>query len=291
MIAAALPIAGQVAVPVVKAGLSVMATAIQSLYGMAVGINDYLDKHIEDMKGSDNPTISRTGNVLGMAKLGFGIGYITPVVIIATGQLLLGNTLAAVATVATAATLTNPIAMTCAAFGAIYYGWGALSDVERNEILEKLSRGLGIGVELISTMIRFVVEKTKEFFDSKNFTEMKNYISEKAAVFGKSLGDVTHNLKDRASDAFDIFKTKSAEVAAKTGDLASDAMVKAGEAMDKTSVVAGEAFGTVKEASVKAADSARATLERLHGTKKSPENVQQTALPAKSTTSENDMLG
>jgi hypothetical protein len=30
--------------------------------------------------------------------------------------------------------------MTCAAIGAIYYGWGALSDVERDEILEKLSQ-------------------------------------------------------------------------------------------------------------------------------------------------------
>jgi hypothetical protein len=286
MIAAALPLAG--------AGLSVMATAIQSLYGMAVGINDYLDKHIEDMKCSDNPTISRTGNVLGMAKLGFGIGYITPVVIISAGQLLLGNTLAAVTTVATAATLTNPIAMTCAAFGAIYYGWSALSDVERNEILEKLSNGLEVGLELISAMIRFVVEKTKEFFDSKNFTEMKNYISEKAAVFGKSLGDVTHNLKDRASDAFDIFKTKSAEVAAKTGDLASDAMAKAGEAMDKTSVVAGVAFDTVKEASVKAADGARERLENLKlrdVSRNSSESVKSISPPAQSTASSDKNAG
>jgi hypothetical protein len=286
MIAAALPLAG--------AGLSVMATAITSLYGMAVGINDYLDKHIENMKGSDNPTISRTGNVLGMAKLGFGIGYITPVVIIATGQLLLGNTLAAVATVATAATLTNPIAMTCAAFGAIYYGWGALSDVERNEMLDKLSHGLEVGIELISAMIRFVVEKTREFFDSKNFADMKNYINEKAAVFGKSLGDVTHNLKDRASDAFDIFKTKTAEVAEKTGDLASDAMAKAGEAMDKTSAVAGEAFGTVKEASVKALGTTREALEKFsskEGAKYIQECIEPPAPPEQSDTLKHNTPG
>ena len=34
------------------------------------------------------------------------------------------------------------IAMTCAAIGAIYYGWSALSDVEREEMLDKLSKGL-----------------------------------------------------------------------------------------------------------------------------------------------------
>ena len=84
--------------------LSVMAKAVQTLYGMATDVNEYLDQHIVDMKGSENPTISRTGRILEMAKLGFGIGYITPVVVIAAGQLLLGNTLSAITTVATAAT-------------------------------------------------------------------------------------------------------------------------------------------------------------------------------------------
>ena len=41
--------------------------------------------------GSENVTISRTGRVLEMAKLGFGIGYLTSVVVIAVAQLLLGN--------------------------------------------------------------------------------------------------------------------------------------------------------------------------------------------------------
>jgi hypothetical protein len=275
------------ALPLAGAGLSVMATAIQSLYGMAVGINDYLDKHIEDMKCSDNPTISRTGNVLGMAKLGFGIGYITPVVIISVGQLLLGNALSAVATVATAATLTNPIAMTCAAFGAIYYGWSALSDVERNEMLDKLSQGLEVGIELIGAMVRFVIEKTKEFFSSKNFEELKNYIGS-AAVFGKTLGDVTHKLKDRASDAFEIFKAKSGEVVTKTGDLATEVMTRAGEALDKTSVVASDAYDTVKDAGAKAAGSTRERLERLksrEGSRNPSESVEPISPPTQSTTS------
>ena len=121
---------------------------------MAVEINEYLDKHIADMKGSENPTISRTGRVLEMAKFGFGIGYITSVVVIAAGQLLLGNPLVAINKVVASATLSNPIAMTCGAIGAVYYGWGALSDIERNEILDKLSRGLDVGIELIKSIGR-----------------------------------------------------------------------------------------------------------------------------------------
>lgn len=204
MVVAAIPLAGA-GVQIAGVAMSAMATAIQSLYGMAVGINEYLDKHIEDMKGSDNPTISRTGRVLEMAKLGFGIGYVTSVVIISVGQLLLGNTLAAITTVATAATLTNPIAMTCAAIGAIYYGWGALSDVERNEILNKLSEGLEVGVELIKSMVRFVTDRMDEFRKSKNFEEIKIYIGSAAQVFGKTLAEVTHRIGDRFRTVVDVF--------------------------------------------------------------------------------------
>ena len=134
--------------------LSVIAQAIKALYGAAEDINEFLDKHIVEMKDSENPTIARTGRVLEMAKYGFGIGYITPVIVIAVGQLLLGNPLSAAVTVVTAATFTNPIAMTCAAIGAIYYGWGALTEVERSEILEKLSNGLEVGIELIKSATR-----------------------------------------------------------------------------------------------------------------------------------------
>jgi hypothetical protein len=73
-------------------GLSAIAVAIKALYGVGPDINGYIDKHIEDMKGSDKLTVSRTGRVIGAAKTGFGIGYVTPGAIIATGQLLLGNT-------------------------------------------------------------------------------------------------------------------------------------------------------------------------------------------------------
>ena len=47
--------------------------------------------------------------------------------------------------------------MTCAAVGAILYGWNALSEQERNDILDRLSRGLEIGIELIKSIVIFVI--------------------------------------------------------------------------------------------------------------------------------------
>ncbi len=220
--------------------LSAMALAIKKLYGMAIDINDYLDQHIKDMKGSDNPTIARTGRILEMAKLGFGIGYLSSVVIISVGQFLLGNTLAAIATVATAATLSNPIAMTCAAIGAIYYGWGALSDVEREEMLAKLSAGLEVGIELIKSIVGFVVGKTKELMSSKNMEEFKKFIGTAAAVFGKSLGDVTHRIGDMVGDTYDVLKKKSGDAMEKTIEVASDTYRSVSETAERTA-------GTIRE--------------------------------------------
>ena len=235
------------------ASLSLMAEAIKSVYGIANDINDFLNEHIEEMKGSENPTISRTGRVLEMAKFGFGVGYITPVVVIAVGQLLLGNTLAAAATITTAATLSNPIAMTCAAVGAIYYGWGALTDTERNEILEKISKGLEVGLGFIKSVIRFVTEKTRELLDSKNLEEIKKYISTTAGNFGKSLGAITHKFADRASDTYNTVKSKSNAILEKTGNVAT-------EAIDKTTSTSSRTYSAAKERTGKAVTT---TLDRL----------------------------
>jgi hypothetical protein len=229
---------------------TIMVQSIKGLYGISTAFNDFIDKHINEMKAAENPTISRTGRVMEMAKYGFGLGYLSSVVIIGTGQLLLGNTLSAVTTAATAATLSNPAAMTCAAFGAIYYGWGALSDQERNELIEKLSKGLEIGVELIKSIIRFVIEKTKELLTSKNFEEIKKYVGSAAAVFDKSLGDVTHKLSDMVSDTYHIFKEK------------------AGDAIDKTVDISSSAYEAVKESAGKATNNTLKTVEKITSPKK-----------------------
>ena len=235
--------------------LGTMAAAIKALYGIPGQINEYLDEHIDTMHRSENPTIARTGSILQMAKLGFGIGYITPVVIIAAGQFLLGNTFAAITTVATAATLTNPIAMTCAAIGAIYYGWGALSDVERNEILDKISKGLEIGIELIKSIVRFVTDKTKELLSSKNIDEIKKFMGSAAAVFGKTLGDVTHKVADVIGDTINVVKKKSGEAMELTGHVAADAYRSVSE-------TASDAYQTVSDTAEKAADGIRKKREK-----------------------------
>ncbi len=203
--------------------VSLITTAIRGIYGIAGDLNDFLDRHLADLEASDNPTVARTGRVMMAVKSGFGIGYITSVVVIATGQLLLGNTLAAGATVLTAATLTNPIAMTCAAIGAIYYGWNALSDQERNEIIEKLTNDLNVGAELIKSLIRFVVDKTKEFLSSENLKEIKVFVTNAASGFGKSLGDITKKVADMVSGSFDAFKRKTGKASDVAADLASEA--------------------------------------------------------------------
>ncbi|NJD24849.1 MAG: hypothetical protein FIB06_05530 [Betaproteobacteria bacterium] len=235
--------------------LSPIVAAIQAAYGVASAVNDWLDKHIEDMKSSDNPTVSRAGRVIEMAKYGFGIGYITPVVVIAVGQMLLGNPLGAAATVATAATLTNPAAMTCAAIGAIYFGWSALSDTERTEILDKLTRGLQIGAELIIAIVAYVTKHFAEVMNSKNLKEIREYIATTASAFGKTLGDITHKLGDIIGSAVDVVKKKSTvaisttkESAAGTYELLRD---KTSAAIDATVETASETYEKIRKTSTR----------------------------------------
>lgn len=194
--------------------LSPFAVAIKSLYGVAVELNVFIDEHIDSMKSSANSTISRTGAVLEGAKFGFGLGYISSVIIIAGGQILLGNTFAAVSEVATAAALSNPMAMTCAAVGAIYFGWNALSDEERDNILEKLAEGVQVGKELIKSVFAYVIDWFKSINDSVFIKELKEDIRDAAVIFHKNLSDVTKSAADKADE---LLKTVTA-TASKLGD-------------------------------------------------------------------------
>lgn len=269
------PVAVPLMIPVFAIGA--ITKAIKGLYGMAGDINEYIDKHIEDMTRSDNPTIARTGRVFEMAKLGFGIGYVGSVVIIAVGQYLLGNTFAAIASVATAATLANPIAMTCAAIGAILYGWNALSDEEKNAILDKLSGGLEIGIELIRSIVNFVIDAAKRVMDSKVLKDLKSFIAEKAALFGRSLSDVTHSTLDAISDAGAAVKkhtgiaiTETRRVAGRTSDKVSEVLAdvarSTGETFDTASGSikkhSGETFDAASEATKKVIEGGKLLVQR-----------------------------
>lgn len=247
--------------------LSPLANAIAVAYRMGSTVNDFINEHIETLKASDNPTISSTGRVLEGAKFGFGLGYVAPVVIIATGQLLLGNTfsgvMGAAGTVMSAATFTNPVAMTCAAVGAIYFGWTALSDSERNDILNRLSEGLKVGVELIKSFVIFVCDKLKEFSSSKQLAEFKDFVKTQAAEFGKSLYDVTKSVGDLVKGAAEKIGDIAGQAAGKVGDIAGQAADSTVNATKKAANVATQAAGTVSDA---ASEITKNIGEKIKGT-------------------------
>jgi len=224
--------------------LSPIAQIIGVMYQITKDINDGINNLIEDMKQSENTTISRTGRVLEGAKYGFGVGYMTPVIVVAVGQLLLGNPLHALGHAAAMA-WPNPISMTCAAVGAILYGWNALTPQERDETLEKLSKGLEVGIELIKSIIHFVINKTKEILSSENVEELKKYIVSVAATFGKTLSDITRKVTDIVSDGYDTLKKKTGEFADKSVDIASDAYRSGAETAEKTANTVIETAGNV----------------------------------------------
>ena len=171
--------------------------AIKALYGVATSVNTFIDEHIAKLKAHENETINTTGRVLENAKAGFGIGYITPLILTATGQLLLGNQLNATAILASGMTLSNPLAMTCGAIGAIYYGWQALSEEEKNAILARLTAAFEVGVELIKSMITFVISSLGSILSKEKLAEFKNFVASAAENFGKTLADITRDIKDK----------------------------------------------------------------------------------------------
>ena len=171
--------------------------AIKALYGVATSVNTFIDEHIAKLKAHENETINTTGRVLENAKAGFGIGYITPLILTATGQLLLGNQLNATAILASGMTLSNPLAMTCGAIGAIYYGWQALSEEEKNAILARLTAAFEVGVELIKSMISFVISSLGSILSKEKLAEFKNFVASASENFGKTLADITRDIKDK----------------------------------------------------------------------------------------------
>lgn len=218
---------------------------IRAIYHVASDVNSFLNNQIEEMKVSANPTISRTGRVLEAAKFGFGMGYMSSAVIITLGQLLCGFTGPAMSTVASTAAFSNPLVMTCAAFGAVYFGWNALSPQEKADTIERIRADLDVGSELINSIAQFVIIKTKEFLDSDNLRELKQNISDAAHQFGKTLGDVTHAIKDRVVDAYATAKSF------------------AGEAGDAVAIRAESGFITMKETTGEIVESVVQTAEYL----------------------------
>ena len=68
--------------------LTGLAGAVQKLYQMGGSVNSFLDAHIAELKASDTQVISSTGRVLEATKLGFGMGYVSSMTVLAAGQML-----------------------------------------------------------------------------------------------------------------------------------------------------------------------------------------------------------
>jgi hypothetical protein len=258
------------------ASLNPITAAIAAMYSIGKNINDFMDEHIENMKSSEDPVIASTGRVLGGAKFGFGLGYLSSVAIIAVGQVILGNTLAAVTTVGSAAILTNPIAMTCGAIGAIYYGWKALTNQEKERILDKITTGLEIGVELIKSLIDFVTKTMTDLFDPKHLAKLKEFVKTQAQQFGKSLYSITKTMSDGVIGAF----TKASELAGEAVKSTSEAVKNgseiiglaagkvgyiAGQVADSTAVVTKSAIDTVSQAASNVSDTASEAAKNIKG--------------------------
>jgi hypothetical protein len=258
--------------------LNPITAAIVGLYHIGSSVNDFINEHIEDLKLSANHIISSTGRVLEGAKFGFGLGYLTSVAIISVGQLILGNnllvgTIAAVKTVGSAAILANPVAMTCGAIGAICYGWAALTDQEKDVILNRVQTGLEIGVELIKSLIEFVTRKMKEFLSSEQFKELKIVVAGVADAFGKKISDITKVLSDIFSDgkkrvfvAFTRAAEKVGDIAAQKADSAMSASKKAADAASQTAEKVGDLAGQATNSAVDAFKAAAGSVKQAAST-------------------------
>ena len=173
-----------------------LARAVQSLYGAVGKLDDFVEEHIGSMKLSTDASVVGTGRVLEGVKQGLLLGYAAPVVLMAAGQLLLGNPLAAIGAVASAAVLMNPVASTCAAIGAIWFGWKALSNAEQQALLDKLGQGFSLAVDVVRQVIDLALKLVKSIYSSREVEALKGFLVESATSVGRSLYSITGRLKD-----------------------------------------------------------------------------------------------
>jgi hypothetical protein len=188
------------AVPVIAGGLY---EGFKALYRVGADVNQFMNSHIEELKASETSSVARTGAILESAKVGFGIGYVTPAVVIVTGQLMMGNPLPAIGMGVVALLPTNPIALTCAAFGAVLWGWGALSKKEQEALLETVSEGLSIGIEFIRSVIRFVISKAKSLISEENREALRAQVAAAREQIKAMLRSVVDTVGEQASGAVD----------------------------------------------------------------------------------------
>ena len=156
----------------------------------------FVSKHIELLESSENEAVARSGFVLRRAQDGFGLGYKVPLAVIAMGQTMLGLDLA----VSAPFIATNPAAFTCAAIGAIYYGYAALSEDERHKLNTAVSAAIEAGVELVRSIVEFCIGTLKSVLDKQTLIAVRDFVAEYAQMAGSSLAEVTGKLSDKAAE-------------------------------------------------------------------------------------------
>lgn len=179
--------------------VSAGAIALAQLYGFD-SPGSFLLSHIETLRQSENALANRCGAVLEAAHAGFQVGSETSLIVIGLGRTVLGG---GVAPVTAVGAVTNPIALTCAAIGAIHYGWNALSEEERTAITDHVSKTFSVGREIVRSLADFVLRTIKASLSQDNIAELKRVVSEGASAFGRRIGDITHSISDRSRDLYD----------------------------------------------------------------------------------------
>jgi hypothetical protein len=174
------------------------AMALVQLYGFDT-VGGFVLSHVETLKASENALANRCGEVLDAVHAGFGVGGESSLIVIALGRTLLGGGLAPAAGVAT---LTNPVTLTCAAIGAIHYGWNALSENEKATVLDAVSKAFSVGKELVRSIAGFALRTIKDLLSKENLAELRRALSDGASAFGQRLGDITRTIADRSRDLY-----------------------------------------------------------------------------------------
>ncbi|GGB29511.1 hypothetical protein GCM10011380_18790 [Sphingomonas metalli] len=174
------------------------ATAVAKLYGHD-NVGDFIVSHIATLQGADNALVSRCGEVLAAVREGFGVGGEHSLMVIALGQTLLSG---GVVPVGGVVSLSNPVTLTCAAIGAIHYGWNALSEQEKAAILASVATIFATGVESVRSVAGFVLKTIKALLSRENLAALKKMASDGAAYFDRCIGDITRSIADRSRDLY-----------------------------------------------------------------------------------------
>ncbi|MHA6723800.1 hypothetical protein [Sphingomonas sp. RS2018] len=190
----------------VTPGMSTLAQA----YGFAGNAAQFAIGHIETLKQADNVLANRCGQVLEAATSGFGVGQETAMLLIGVGQSLLGNPLTGKVIIGTG----NPIVMTCAAIGAIHYGWKAMNDDDRTALLSTVGAAFDVGIEFLKAIGNFAFDLIQALMSRENFEELKRIVSSVAQGFGRHLSDITRLLSDRFKEGAQIVYSAAGGAAA-----------------------------------------------------------------------------